>query len=279
MRRLEVAAAPDAVAQPARPFVRGMRPEQEDKRGATEQDQGRELILQRHSHVGDQDDRHEEDAVHGAVMAEDVVGAHLSGSPGDDADNQAIVAVLVGRQLMAPGEIEISLGHRIGGGLEPPDEAGMSVRNLRPDTLDQDEGADGGPKQVGQPRRHLESRAQIAPQRGRKGGPDYEAAQAVAAQDPACVGDRPGHRAGQDQHQEHARPAFVGAHPLDNPANDARLIAVPLYATQPQLLSGALRHRSCCHSRHCLSEIGAAASGLFMPAPSPGCRRREPRRP
>ena len=198
----------------ARALIGGMRSEQQHQCGGAEENQGRELILARKRHVGNQDDRHEQNAVDGAVVPIDAVRCGLGGPPDDDADDQAEVPVLGSGDLVAPGQVEVGLGNGVRGRLEPPDKARRRLRRQgdhRAYDLYQHEGPDYRARDLGDPWRDVQAGADIAPESSRNPNPDDEARQVVPPEDPASVGDRPGRRACHHQYQNHAQPTLVRA--------------------------------------------------------------------
>jgi len=94
VRRLDVAATPDAMTEPARSLVGGVGQQQQHQGRGAEDNQRPKLVLKRQRHVGDQDDRQQKHAVDRPVVAEDVVGGRLGGPPDQNPEDQAEVADL-----------------------------------------------------------------------------------------------------------------------------------------------------------------------------------------
>ena len=117
--RPEVPAPPNPMAQPVGALVGSVRQKQQREPCRAEQHDGRVLVVQGQRHAGDQHHGQEQDAVHGPVVAEHVVRSSLGRAPDQDSQNEAVVTKLQRRQLMAPREVQVGLGNRVGGRLEP----------------------------------------------------------------------------------------------------------------------------------------------------------------
>ncbi len=280
MWRAEVAASPDPVAQPARAFVRGVGKQQDHQGRGAEQHEGVELVLLSQGHVGDEDHGQQKHTVDRTVVPEDVIRRGLGGAPGHDPENETEVPYLQGRDLVPPGQVEVGLGHRVGGSVEPANQARIGVRQRGTNGLYHDEGPDDAAERVGQPRRQSEPSTHVTPQRRGQGDPHEEARKLVLPHDPARVGDGPGHRSGQEQDQRQAGPAFLRTHAFEDPANPSMLLGQGGVALGPVDL-GALGHKRAdrCHRRPRPPVRHVVACRRFMPAPSRDCRRRGPRRP
>ncbi len=242
--RPQVPSPPDPMAQPVRTLVGRVGQEEKREPGRAEQHERGELVVEGQRHAGDEDHCQQQNAVHGAVVAEYVVGSGLGRAPDNDSEHQAVVAVLERRDLMAPREVEVGLGHRVGGCLQPAAQCRRGTGNHRPHDFDDDECPENGTEGMSQPRRHAQTCAHVAPQRCRECDPDQEAGQLVTTQDPATIGDGPAHRPGQDKDERDTDEALVGPHSIDGAGQDVAIVELRVASGSKDLRSAA-RDRTC----------------------------------